>query len=77
MNMTDYTSQFSSLNTARITGKNAPHKAVLLLTIMDLVQAGVINSTRIDFDGGTLWKRSGGNRKKRVRCAGIIFESVK
>lgn len=48
MNMTDYISQFSSLNTARIAGKDAPHKAVLLLTIMELVQAGVINSTRID-----------------------------
>ncbi len=48
MNISDYIEQFSSLNTARIAGKNAPHKAVLLLAIMDLVEDGVIDSPRIE-----------------------------
>ena len=43
-----YVSLFSALNTAKIAGKNAPHKAVLLLTIIDLVEAGIITSPRIE-----------------------------
>lgn len=45
--MNQYTTAFSSLHTAKIAGKQAPHKAVLLLTIMDLVEAGVITSPKI------------------------------
>lgn len=48
MHNNQYTTQFASLNTAKIAGKNAPHKAVLLLAIMDLVEAGIINSPRIE-----------------------------
>ena len=43
-----YVSLFSALHTAKIAGKNAPHKAVLLLSIMDLVEAGIITSPRIE-----------------------------
>lgn len=46
--MIDYYSQFSSLHTARIAGKSAPHKAVLLLSIIDLVENGEINSPRVE-----------------------------
>ena len=43
-----YVSLFSALHTAKIAGKNAPHKAVLLLSIIDLVEAGIITSPRIE-----------------------------
>lgn len=58
-----YLQQFSSLHTAKIAGKLAPHKAVLLLSIMDLVEAGIITSPRIELSEaleGTfarVWKR--------------------
>ena len=60
--MKQYTSSFYSLHTAKITGKQAPHKAVLLLTIMDLVEAGVITSQKIvlteklEENFGKVWK---------------------
>lgn len=58
-----YLQQFSSLHTAKIAGKQAPHKAILLLSIMDLVEAGIITSPRIELTEameGTfarVWKR--------------------
>ena len=39
--------QLSHLSTAIIMGRQAPHKAVLLLAIMDLIEAGDIDSPRI------------------------------
>ena len=45
INPTYYLGLFSSLHTAKIVGKQAPHKAVLLLSIMDLVEAGIITYT--------------------------------
>lgn len=61
--MNQYTTAFSSLHTAKIAGKQAPHKAILLLSIMELVEAGVITSPKIELSEpleGTfarLWKR--------------------
>ena len=43
MNST-YKYYFSSLNTAKRAGKNAPHKAILLLAIMELIENGKITS---------------------------------
>ena len=63
MKTATYKQQFSSLNTARIAGKNAPHKAILLLAIIDLVEAGDIESPRIELTEhleeafGRIWKR--------------------
>ena len=45
--MEEYIRLLSNLNTAKIAGKNAPHKAVLLLAIMDLVEVGTIDSPQI------------------------------
>ena len=45
--MNSFVTAFSSLHTAKIAGKQAPHKAVLLLSIMDLVEAGIITSPRL------------------------------
>ena len=39
--------QLTHLSTAVIMGRQAPHKAVLLLAIMDLVEDGSINTPRI------------------------------
>ena len=58
-----YITHFSSLHTAKIAGKQAPHKAVLLLSIMDLVEAGIITSPRIELSEALeetfarVWKR--------------------
>lgn len=38
---------FSTLNTAKRAGKKAPHKAVLLLSIIDLISEGVITTREI------------------------------
>lgn len=45
--MNIYTTAFSSLHTAKIAGKQAPHKAVLMLSIVDLVEDGVTSPRRI------------------------------
>lgn len=36
-----YVEQFTSLNTAKRMGKEAPHKAVMLVSIIDMIQAGL------------------------------------
>ena len=43
-----YIEAFSHLHTAKIRGRKAPHKAVLLISIMDLVSMGAIDSTEIE-----------------------------
>lgn len=42
--------QLSHLSTAVVMGRKAPHKAVLLLAIMDLVEKGRIASPRIELN---------------------------
>lgn len=42
--METYIKQFSSLNTAIQKGKPAPHKAILLLSVMDLIVSGKIHT---------------------------------
>lgn len=44
-----YKDCFSSLHTMKKAGKQAPHKALLLLSVIDLVENGVINDCRIPF----------------------------
>ena len=46
--LNDYIAQFRNLNTNKRAGIDAPHKPILLLAIMDLVESGVINATRIE-----------------------------
>lgn len=45
--LTHYIDAFSSLHTAKLKGHKAPHKAVLLLAIIDFIEEGVIRSQRI------------------------------
>lgn len=46
--LTKYIAQFQRLNTNRRAGIDAPHKPILLLAIMDLVESGAINGTKIE-----------------------------
>lgn len=45
--LTYYINSFSSLHTMKKLGKPAPHKALLLLSVIDLVERGVINDCRV------------------------------
>ena len=42
-----YIDCFSSLNTMKKCGKPAPHKALLLLSVIDLIERGVITNCRV------------------------------
>ena len=42
MELRHYIDAFSSLHTAKVKGRKAPHKAVLLLAIIDLIEEEVI-----------------------------------
>ncbi|MDD5912133.1 MAG: hypothetical protein PUC61_08440 [Bacteroidales bacterium] len=44
-----YVAQFTSLNTARRMGKSAPHKAVMLISIIDMIQTGLVTENSIYF----------------------------
>lgn len=48
MDVKHYLYQFAHLHTAKYKGKQAPHKAVLLLAVMELVERGDISSPEID-----------------------------
>ena len=62
-NLKDYIEAFSHLHTAKVKRRKAPHKAVLLLAIMDLVESKVIRNPRIELTDGlvrkfnSVWKR--------------------
>ncbi len=51
-----YIDSFSSLHTAKVKGHKAPHKAVLLLAIIDLVEEEVILTPYIDLSDGLIEK---------------------
>ncbi len=42
-----YIEYFQSLHTSKMRGQVAPHKAILLLSVMDLIERGVIVSNKI------------------------------
>lgn len=44
----EYIAQFQRLNTNKRAGIDAPHKPILLLAILDLVESGAIGSARIE-----------------------------
>ena len=62
-NLKDYIESFSHLHTAKVKRRKAPHKAVLLLAIMDLVESKVIRNPRIELTDelvrkfNSVWKR--------------------
>lgn len=52
MELRHYIDVFSSLHTAKVKGRKAPHKAVLLLAIIDLIEEEVILTPYIDLSDG-------------------------
>lgn len=62
-NLNKYSEYFSNLRTAKKLGLPAPHKAVLLLSVIELVEMGVITGNRIELSERLektfqkLWKR--------------------
>ena len=56
MDITNYTKQLSSLNTAKTGTSKAPHKAILLLTVIDLIDWGEIKSNHIKLDDNLEWQ---------------------
>ena len=44
----DYIEAFTHLHTAKVKGHKAPHKAILLLSIIDLVESGAIRYSQIE-----------------------------
>lgn len=61
--LSTYTECFSSLRTAQKLGMPAPHKAILLLSVMELIESEVIKNNRIELTERLeqtfmrLWKR--------------------
>ena len=47
--MKNYIEQFSALHTNTQKGVKAPHKAIMLLSVIDLVEYEVVTSNMIDF----------------------------
>ena len=50
-----YIDQFTSLNTAKRMGKTAPHKAVMLVSIIDMIQVGLIKENVFYFTEVLQW----------------------
>lgn len=48
MDLKEYTEAFNHLHTAKVKGHKAPHKAVLLLSIIDLVECNIIRFPQIE-----------------------------
>lgn len=46
----DYAQEFANLSVGVIKGKKLPHKAILLISIMKLIEKGVITKNRIELD---------------------------
>lgn len=61
--LNDYIDAFKHLHTAKVKGQKAPHKAVLLLSIIDLVESNVIRYPQIEltdelvYQFNVTWKR--------------------
>ena len=67
--MEDYEKEFANLSVGVVKGKKLPHKAVLLLGIMKLIEDGTITENRIELDKvvanafSTCWKKYFGDVK--------------
>lgn len=65
--LTDFIEALTNLHTAKVKGHKAPHKAILLLSIIDLVECGAIRYPQIELTDELVerfnytWKRYLGN----------------
>ena len=69
MELRHYIDAFSSLHTAKVKGHKAPHKAILLLAIIDLIEEDFIMTPYIDLTDelnekfNDIWHSLGNQRK--------------
>lgn len=69
----DYCREFAMLSVGISGGRKLPHKALVLLSVMDLIEEGCINRNRIELDRvivhrfSELWQRFIGN----VKCPSV------
>lgn len=67
--MEDYEKEFANLSVGVVKGKKLPHKAILLLGIIKLIEDGIIIENRIELDKviansfSTCWKKYFGDEK--------------
>lgn len=67
--MEDYEKEFANLSVGVVKGKKLPHKAILLLGIIKLIEDGIIIENRIELDKviansfSTCWKKYLGDEK--------------
>ena len=64
--MKKYLHQFSNLHRNKLKGEIAPHKPIMLLSVMDLIEAGFITSNKIEFSE-MLEERFKSNWKRHVK----------
>lgn len=48
--LNDYVHEFANLSVATVNGKRTPHKAILLLSIIKLIEDDVISENKVDLD---------------------------
>lgn len=69
--LNEYTTLFSSLHTNKQQGIPAPHKAVLLLSVIDLIETGAIKSNEIELSEKI--ERSFNSNWKKFIGRSVIF----
>ena len=66
----DYAQDFANLSVGIVNGKKLPHKAILLIGLMNLIDAGIISANRIELDNtiadafSSCWNYYFGDKKK-------------
>ena len=66
-----YLYQFSNLHRNKLKGEIAPHKQIMLLSVMDLIEAGFITSNKIEFSE-MLEERFKSNWKRYVKTDSVF-----
>ena len=69
--MKKYLHQFSNLHRNKLKGEIAPHKPIMLLSVMDLIEAGFITSNKIEFSE-MLEERFKSNWKRYVKTDSVF-----
>lgn len=71
-NLSHYINCFSSLHTMKKLGKPAPHKALLLLSVIDLVERGYITDCRVPLSDALIQQFK--SNTARLLGESIIFQ---
>ena len=54
--LSDYGDELSKMSVGIVQGKKLPHKAILLLAIMNLIESGELDENRIELDNTIAWE---------------------